>query len=71
MFGASAYMSQEDLDASEAIRDVEATWSQRQKDGLYPIYGAEGMQKLWGGCIDAWTASRDFHSRARSARCHV
>ena len=56
MFGASAYMSQEDLDASEAIRDVEATWSQRQKDGLYPIYGAEGMQKLWGGCIDAWTA---------------
>ena len=55
-FGGNAYLTEADIEAFEATRDVEATWSKRQKATHYPTYGAEGLQNLWGGAIDAWTA---------------
>jgi len=54
MFGGNAYMTKEDIDAFEATRDVEGTWSKRMKATHYPVYGAEGLQRLWGAAIDAW-----------------
>lgn len=55
IFGGNAYMTAEDIEAFEATRDVEATWSKRQKETHYPTYGADGLQRMWGGAIDAWT----------------
>lgn len=81
IFGGSSYFTQDDIDAFEATRDVEGTWSKRMKethcarvctargsDGptsrvtpcaaararADPTYGAEGLQRLWSGAIDAW-----------------
>ena len=54
IFGGNAYLTQEDIDAFEATRDVEGTWSQRMKDTHYPVYGADGLQRLWGAAVDAW-----------------
>jgi valacyclovir hydrolase len=56
IFGGNAYLTKKDIDAFEATRNVEATWSRRQKETHYPIYGAEGLQKMWGSACDAWAA---------------
>ena len=34
--------------------DVEGTWSKRMKATHYPVYGAEGLQRMWGAAVDAW-----------------
>ena len=56
IFGGNAYLTPLDREAFEATRDVEATWSKRMKETLYPVYGADGLQKMWGAAVDAWTA---------------
>lgn len=56
IFGGNAYLTKEDIEAFEATRDVEGTWSKRMKETHYPVYGAEGLQKMWGAAVDAWTA---------------
>ena len=35
---------------------MEANWSKRTKESLYPLYGAEGLQRMWGSACDAWAA---------------
>ena len=44
IFGGNAYLTKEDIEAFEATRDVEATWSKRMKETHYPVYGAEALQ---------------------------
>ena len=59
--------SQDDIDAFEATRDVEGTWSKRMKATHYPVYGAEGLQRLWGSAVDAWAGI--FQQRDGDVRC--
>ena len=54
IFGGNSYFTQEDIDAFEATRDVEAAWSKRMKATHTPIYGAEGLQQMWGAACDGW-----------------
>ena len=54
MFGGNAYLTKDDIEAFEATRDVEATWSKRMKVTHYPVYGAEVCQRMWGSAVDAW-----------------
>lgn len=54
IFGGNAYLTQDDIDAFEETRDVEASWSKRMKATHYPTYGAEGLQTMWSAAIDAW-----------------
>ena len=54
MFGGNAYLTKDDIEAFEATRDVEATWSKRMKETHYPVYGAEVCQRMWGSAVDAW-----------------
>ena len=56
IFGGNAYLTKEDIEAFEATRDVEATWSKRMKETHYPVYGAEALQRMWGSACDAWAA---------------
>lgn len=56
IFGGNAYLTKEDIEAFEATRDVEGTWSKRMKETHYPVYGAEGLQTMWSAAIDAWAA---------------
>ena len=55
IFGGNAYFTQEDIDAFEATRDIEANWSQRMKDTHRPVYG-DDLQPMWDGAVDAWAA---------------
>ena len=71
IFGGNAYFNKDDIDAFEATRDVEANWSKRQKETHYPVYGAEGLQRMWGRAVDAWAAiyaERDGDVCMREAR---
>jgi hypothetical protein len=46
------YLTDADIDAFEATRDVAKTWSSRMKQTHVPIYGEEGLQKLWSAAVD-------------------
>ena len=54
VFGGNAFFTQEDVEAYEATRDIEKTWSKRMKDTHLPVYG-DDLQPMWGAAIDAWT----------------
>ena len=41
IFGGNAFFTQEDVDAYEATRDIEKTWSKRMKATHLPVYGNE------------------------------
>ena len=75
IFGGNAYLTKDDIDAFEATRDVEGTWSKRMKETHYPTYGAEGLQRMWGAAVDAWAgiyAANDGDvcmAQARSIKC--
>jgi valacyclovir hydrolase len=75
IFGGNAYLTKEDIDAFEATRDVEANWSKRMKESLYPLYGKEGLQRMWSSAVDAWAgiyAANDGDvcmEDARSIKC--
>jgi len=75
IFGGNAYLTKDDIDAFEATRDVEATWSKRMKATHYPVYGQEGLQTMWGAACDAWARILEEKggdvcmAEARSIRC--
>mmetsp|Transcript_15514 Transcript_15514/g.40173 ORF Transcript_15514/g.40173 Transcript_15514/m.40173 type:complete len:174 (-) Transcript_15514:308-829(-) len=54
IFGGNAYLSAADIDAFEATRDVATSWSPRMRDTHVPVYGEEGLQRLWTCAVDAW-----------------
>lgn len=58
MFGGNAYFSAEDIEAFEATRDIETSWSKRMKATHQPIYG-DDLQPMWGSAIDAWSRIYD------------
>ncbi|XP_008336700.1 valacyclovir hydrolase isoform X2 [Cynoglossus semilaevis] len=51
VWGANAYISQQDLDCYNAIRDV-SKWSAKMRQPLEEVYGTEGFPKLWEAWID-------------------
>jgi len=53
MFGGNSYLSKEDIEAFEATRDVEKSWSKRMKATHVPTYG-DDLQGMWGSAVDAW-----------------
>ena len=55
VFGGNSYITQEDIDAYEATRDVAATWSKRMKASLEPIYG-DDLQPMWSSFCDGMQA---------------
>jgi len=56
IFGGNSWVSQEDVAAYEATRDVKATWSNRMRAALEDVYGEQGLQDMWSKAVDAWTA---------------
>jgi valacyclovir hydrolase len=53
IFGGNAFFGPDDIEAFEATRDVEATWSERMKATHEPVYGKD-LQPMWSGACDAW-----------------
>ena len=51
IWGANSYVSKEDIDCYEAIRDL-SKWSQKMRDPLEQEYGKEGLHELWNGWCD-------------------
>ena len=54
IFGGNSYLTDEDIEAYEATRDVEATWSPRMRGALEAVYGLEELQKMWSSACDGW-----------------
>ena len=52
IWGANAYVSDEDVAMFERLRDV-ANWSARMREPFEAIYGREGFPKLWGDWVDS------------------
>lgn len=52
IWGANAYVSEEDVKLVEELRDV-SKWSSKMREPLEVIYGREDLPKIWGRCIDA------------------
>ena len=75
IFGGNSYFTKDDINAFEATRDVEGSWSKRMKETHYPVYGAEGLQTMWSSAIDAWGGIFEAGGgdicmeQARSIRC--
>ncbi|XP_074524696.1 valacyclovir hydrolase [Halichoeres trimaculatus] len=51
VWGANAYVTQQDLELYEAVRDV-SKWSARMRKPLEEVYGAEKFAKNWEGWVD-------------------
>ena len=51
IFGGNSYITEEDIEAYEATRDIETSWSQRMKDTHVPVYGDE-LQPMWSSFCD-------------------
>ena len=75
IFGGSAWFARSDIDAFEATRDVATTWSKRMRETHEPVYGADGLQEMWGAACDAWAAIYEKYGgdvcvqQARSIEC--
>jgi len=75
IFGGNAYFNKADIEAFETFRDIEANWSKRMKESMYPIYGADVLQRMWGANIDAWAAMYEANNgdvcmaQAKQIRC--
>lgn len=52
IFGGNAFLTNEDIDAFEATRDVAKTWSTRMRETHEPVYGKVGLQTLWSSAVD-------------------
>ena len=52
--GANAYVSKEDVDLYEKLRDI-STWSDRMKEPLIKVYG-DSLQELWSTWMDSINA---------------
>ncbi|KAJ9470122.1 putative aminoacrylate hydrolase RutD [Diplonema papillatum] len=55
MFGGNSYITQEDIDAYEATRDVATKWSAGMKAKHVPVYGRD-LQPMWDSFCDAMLA---------------
>jgi valacyclovir hydrolase len=53
VWGGNAFFTEADVEAFEATRDVEKTWSDRMKATHEPVYGAD-LQPMWDAACDAW-----------------
>ncbi|XP_065884505.1 valacyclovir hydrolase-like [Dysidea avara] len=51
IWGANSYVSKEDVECYEAIRDL-SKWSQKMREPLEQEYGKEGLHELWNGWCD-------------------
>lgn len=51
VWGSNAFVSQQDLDICNAVRDV-AKWSMRMRQPMEEVYGAEGFAKTWEAWVD-------------------
>ncbi|XP_078055106.1 valacyclovir hydrolase [Mustelus asterias] len=51
VWGANAYLTQEDIKLYNAVRDV-STWSENMRRPLVEMYGAEYFAKTWADWID-------------------
>jgi valacyclovir hydrolase len=60
IFGGNAYFTKDDIDAFEAVRDIETSWSKRMKATHQPVYG-DDLQPMWSKAVDAWSAI--YHER--------
>ncbi len=49
--GANAYVSKEDVDLYEKLRDI-STWSDKMRDPLIKVYG-NSLQELWSTWMDS------------------
>ena len=56
IFGGNSYLTEEDIAAYEATRNVEESWSERMRAPLEAVYGLEELQKMWGSACDGWGA---------------
>ena len=54
VWGANTRYNQDDIDAFNATRDVQSTWSERQRETMSAVYGLEGLQNMWSAACDAW-----------------
>ena len=52
IFGGNSFITQEDVDAYEMTRNVQASWSQGMKLKCNPVYGAD-LQPMWDSFCDA------------------
>lgn len=53
VWGGNAFFTEDDIEAFEATRDVENTWSDRMKQTHEPVYG-DDLQPMWSAACDAW-----------------
>lgn len=73
IFGGNSYITEEDIEAYEATRDIESSWSQRMKDTHVPVYGDE-LQPMWSSFCDGmqaiFEAGGDIcQEQAKSLKC--
>ncbi|XP_055384332.1 valacyclovir hydrolase [Condylostylus longicornis] len=54
IWGANAFINEEDVKLYEAIRDVKK-WSPRMREPMEKIYGVDGFPKLWSDWVDIMT----------------
>mmetsp|Transcript_55809 Transcript_55809/g.124652 ORF Transcript_55809/g.124652 Transcript_55809/m.124652 type:complete len:294 (+) Transcript_55809:43-924(+) len=52
VFGIQGFITKEDVDAYEGLRDVEKAWSKRMLDTHRPVYG-DDLQPMWDSFCDA------------------
>lgn len=55
VWGANSYILPEDIDQFEKIRDTK-NWSDKAKEPLIKLYGADGLQKMWSSWCDIMVA---------------
>ncbi|XP_065835288.1 valacyclovir hydrolase-like [Oscarella lobularis] len=52
LWGGNSFVSKEDLDIREQMRDI-SVWSSRMRDPLVEIYGRDELQVMWSQWTDA------------------
>lgn len=52
VFGIQGYITKEDIESYEGLRDVEKAWSKRMLDTHRPVYG-DDLQPMWNSFCDA------------------
>jgi len=58
VWGANAFVSQEDVDLIDKVRDL-SKWSAKMREPLERMYGKENLQGLWSSWIDAYFSFKD------------
>ncbi|KAM9849315.1 valacyclovir hydrolase [Aulostomus maculatus] len=65
VWGSNAFISQDDLDLYDAVRDV-SQWSARMRQPMEEVYGAEVFAKTWEAWVDGIT---QFKHRPQGSIC--